>query len=288
MLAIAPLALALCTSAQAALVTWDIDSTQSFFRLTVPDQSVTIDTTTATLRLRDNSSTSNWTDNGGRRAFLDGEIATSYNDFSTIEFLAGAHNLFALEQTNLRPNPAAFDPLAVNGDNPDGQFTSTGAALAALGARVRASISFLTVDLGYLALSDVFFDLGSSVIPLGGGTAIAASATTFTLSSAVLNFDGVSSLAGQPVPDTHNAAFTTPLQTNSGTGSVANLGGNMRKLTLNISMPFVIDFEGTALNGTANGVIVATALVPEPGMLTLGSFGLLGLVGFVARRRRPT
>ena len=47
-------------------MTWDIDPTQSFFRLTIPDQSLTIGTTTATIRLRDAGSSSNWTDAGGR------------------------------------------------------------------------------------------------------------------------------------------------------------------------------------------------------------------------------
>ena len=99
------LALSFAASARASTISWDIDPTQSFFRLTIPDQSVTVDTTTATLRLRDASSTSAWTDAGGRMARIDGTINSDYVDGSTVDFSGGQGNIFALEEARSVPTP---------------------------------------------------------------------------------------------------------------------------------------------------------------------------------------
>jgi hypothetical protein len=278
--------MAIATHAHAVGVSWNIDPVQSSLQLTVPDQSVTLNGTTATIRLRDNGSTSQWTDAGGRRAFIDGTIATDYVDGVSIQFNSGSHNIFALEQANVRPNPAQFDAGATNAENPDGQYTGTGAALAAYGARVRASISILTVDAAYLAMRDVQYNIGSGVIALGGGTSIGGSTTTFGISSASVDVDGLSIIAvGQPIPDVLNGSLSPIGGTNTNGGTIADLGGGQRRLTYNIAESITIDIEGVTLNGSASGTIVAFATVPEPGAFVLGGIGFLGLVGWRIRRR---
>jgi hypothetical protein len=276
----------MATSTRAANLSWDIDPAQSFVRLTIPDQQVTLEGTTATIRLRDNGSTSEWTDAGGRRAFIDGTISTDYVDGASIQFNSGSHNIFALEQANVRPNPAQFDPGLANAENPDGQYSGTGAALAAYGARVRATISILTVDAAYLGMRDVDYNIGSGVIPLGGGTSIGGSTSTFGISSADIDVDGLSVvIVGQPIPDTLNGSLPAISATNTAVGSIANLGGAQRRLTYSITENITIDIEGVMLNGSASGTIVAFATVPEPGAFVLAGIGLLSLVGWRIRRQ---
>ena len=110
----------------------------------------------------------------------------------------------------------------------------------------------------------------------------------FTLSAANLNVDGlvVALLGSQPIPDTLNAPLSLPLQTNTSTGSIISLGGLNRKLTLNIAIPVVLDIDGTIINGTAAGALVATAMVPEPSTMALALVGAVGLAGVVHKRRR--
>ena len=153
---------------------------------------------------------------------------------------------------------------------------------------MRASISIITVDAAFLGLHDVFFDLDTlSSIALGGGTTIAGSSTMFTVSSALANIDGLSiPLSGQPIPDTLDAPLSVPLQTNTAAGSIVALVGLDRKLTLNISIPFTLDLNGTIVSGTAAGAIVALATVPEPATFAPGAMGLIGLVAVAVRRRR--
>ncbi len=265
-------------SARASMISWDVDPSQSYIRLNLPDQAVTVDTTTATIRLRDANSTSNWTDAGGKRAFLDGTIATDFVDGASIEFLSGLNNLFALEQTSLRPNPAAFNPNLVDGSNPDGTYTDTSTALAAFGARVRGSVSILTLDLGYLAIRDVLFDIGSGIVPLDGLGNYLGNTTAVGIPSSVVDVDGLNAaLVGQVIPDVYHASLTVPSQTNTAGGTVTNLGGLLRQLTVSVNVPIAIDLDGTIVTGSATGQIVAFAVVPEPSSLLMAGIAALGL-----------
>jgi hypothetical protein len=275
---------AIATSARADIISWDIDPVESFVQLTVPDQAVTVGTTNATIRLRDNDSTTVWTPAGGRSAFVDGTIQTDYFDGVSIRFLSGTHDMFALEQANVRPNPAQFtgDP---NEDNPDGVYEGTGAALAAYGARVRAT-AIITLDVAYLAIRDVEYNISSGVIPLGGGTTIGGSSSNFGISSASADVDGLNTLIGQVIPDVRDGALLPIIGLEEAAGVVDDLGGGLRRLTYNVDVDVTINLEGTILTGTASGKIVAYAtVVPEPGSLGLAGMGLMALVGRRIRRR---
>ena len=63
--------------------TWIVDPTNSYLRLTIPDQNLNVTNVgTVTVKLRDANSTTQWTDAGGRRAALGGQLVTEYVDGS--------------------------------------------------------------------------------------------------------------------------------------------------------------------------------------------------------------
>ena len=74
------------------------------------------------------------------------QIATDYMDGTSITFLGGSHNLYALETTSLRPNPADWSAATTN-------YTGTSTALAALGGRVRGTYIILTIRRGLHSVS---------------------------------------------------------------------------------------------------------------------------------------
>ncbi len=248
--------------ASADVVTWDVDPASSYIRLTIPDQGFDLpDVGTVTLRMRDANSSSQWTDAGGRRAALDGEIVTDYAEGVSIVFLGGQHALHALDGTSLRPNPAKWDAATTN-------YTDTSTAPAALGGRVRGTL-ILTFDVAYAAFRGVQLDLTNVVagpIPIVNG-AFAANTTRFGIASALADVDGLELPLGlgQPVPDVRQADLGRIVELNTAGGTITDLGGRNRKLTYTISMPnLVLDLGGTPVTGSAAGQIVAHATLPAP------------------------
>jgi len=272
--------------ADAALVHWSIDSSQSYMRLNIPDQVINVEGFSTTLRMRDAASNASWTDNGGRRASLGGLLTTNYHDGASIQFLPGLSHIVALEGTNLRPNPAAFSPAATSPANPDGMYTDSSSAPAAFGARVRATVLTTTVDSVFLAFRDVLFELESGVVPLGGGTTIAAGTTEWGMPSAGPDVDGISTLLlGEWIPDYRALPVSLPNASNSATGTVTDLGPYLRQLTLAVNVPFEFDVEDVTVTGFINGQVVAHLMIPEPSSVLLLGVGA-GVVGIAARRHR--
>lgn len=252
--------------ADGARVSWDVDPAVSYIRLTVPDQAVNVTNVgNVTVRLRDPGSSTAWTDAGGRRAAVDGTLSTDYTDPATITFIGGAHNLYALEQTNLRPNPAHWDPVGLS-------YTNTGTAPAALGARVRGTYLILTFDAAFLALRNVRLDVASEAVTLTAG-AFPGNQTEFGIISAVGDVDGLELPLdfGQPVPDVLGGELDPIVATNSLGGLIEDLGGKNRKLTLNIETTISIDLQGILLSGSATGQIVAYGTIPEVPPLSISA-----------------
>lgn len=246
----------------ASVVTWDVDSSVSYVRLTIPDQSVAVTNLgNVTFRMRDANSSSQWTDAGGRRAALDGVIVTDHADATSIRFLGGFHNLYALETTSLRPNPAKWDTVTTN-------YTDTSTAPAALGARARGTY-VLTFDAAFLAFRAVQLDItnaASGYIAITDGT-FAANATRCGVLSALVDVDGLELPLGlgQPIPDVLHASLSPMVQTNTTGGTITNLGGLVHKLTYPINIPdLAINLGDTIIAGSATGLIVATAVIPPP------------------------
>jgi len=277
------------TSAKAAPITWEIQSASSWMRLNLPANTpIDLDGNAVTVRLR-NASNGTLTDSTGIRAALDGTISTNYVDGSSIEFLSGNHGIVAVESGSYRPNPAAFDPGATNADNPNGQYTNTSGAPAAFATRVNVAALFGLVNVtgGWLALRDVTPDIASGVIPLGGGTTIAGSTTTIG-AGAFADIDGqnIDLVGEQPIPDTLGEEFNLPGGVNTAAGSVTDIGGLMRQLSLTINVPVSIDLgEGIVINASVQGQIVAIAEVPEPSTFIMLGMGTAALGLTVYRRR---
>ena len=249
--------------ATAGTVTWVVDSTNSYVRLTIPDQTINVTNVgNVTVQMRNASSTTQWTDAGGRRAALTGEIVTDYEDGSSITFLGGAHNLQAVEATGLRPNPAAWSVGTTN-------YTNSSTALAALGGRVRGMYSILTFDVAYLAFREMRLDITNATgeaVAITNGT-FAGQTTGFGFASGLVDVDGLvlPLNLGQPIPDILHADLTPVVATNAGSGTITNLGGQSRKLTYTINMSsLVFDLGGTLVNGSAAGLVVAHAVLPTP------------------------
>jgi len=243
-----------------AATTWDVDPAESYLRLTIPDQDLNVTNLgTVTLRMRDANSTTQWTDAGGRRAALDGEIVTEYVDGSTITFLQGEHNLFALEAANLRPNPAAWNPALTN-------YTDTSTSPAAMGGRVRGTY-LLTFDAAFVAFRSLRLEISNAVpgaIAITDGT-FAPNTTHCGINSALVDADGLELPLGlgQPIPDVLHANLDPAVERNAGGGLITDLGGPNRKLTYTINIPnLAIDLSGTVVTGSAAGLVVAHAVLP--------------------------
>jgi hypothetical protein len=246
--------------AGAGVVTWDVDPTNSYIRLTIPDQTLHITNVgNVTVRMRDASSTTQWTDAGGRRAALDGEIVTDYVDGSSITFLGGSHNLYAAETTKLRPDPATWDAATTN-------YTDTSTAPAALGGRVRGTY-ILSFDAAFVAFREVRLDITNAT---GGALAVSngafgTNATRCGIASALVDVDGLELPLGlgQAIPDVLHGELAPGVEQNAGGGIITNLGGLRRKLTYTINIPDLgIDLGGTLISGSAAGLVVAYAVLP--------------------------
>ncbi len=253
--------------AHADRVTWEVDRTNSYLRLTIPDQALNIpDLGSVTLRIRDAGNADQWTDAGGRRATLEGQIATEYEDGQSIRFLGGSHNLRARETASLRPSPEDWSSTASS-------YTGTRTAPAAFGGRVRgtyvAVVFPVTFDAAYLALRDVQLNIvgvKAGPIALVNGT-LPAGATQAGPASGWVDVDGLELPLnlGQPIPDIYHAPLSPVVTTNVAAGSVSDLGGQRRKLTYPIEIPDLnLDLNGIKLSGSAAGMIVAYATLPTP------------------------
>ena len=287
--ALTTLAIALvAVTARADFVEWEVDETLSEIELIVPDQAVTIGTTNATIRLRNQSGGDAGPWNVGDVAAVGGTIATDYQDGVSIEFLSGQHDLFALASGSYRPNPAAFDPLLVNAENPDGQFADTSTAPGAFGARVRATVSIFTVDAAFMNFTEAFYDIFSLPLPIAAGS-FDGGGLDMGFELATIAFDGLSTLVGQPIPDAQGTPIFDVFGLNLDPGATITapdpMDPDLRRLTIPVDLDLVVDVGGVLLDASAVGTIVAdTILVPEPGVASMLGSGALLLV-FLDRRR---
>jgi hypothetical protein len=264
-----------------AVVMWDVDPSLSSFRLAVPDQTVTLGTLSATMRLR-NQNNAAWTTNN---APVDGLLATNVGTgFSSIQFLAGAHSLVGVNTGSYRPNPGVYNTAVTDATNSAGTFTNTSADPAVYAARVNAQVSIITINTGYIAFDNVSYDLGSAVTAITG-TSFLSNAISLGILDSRVGYDSIA--AGTTgIGDTLvNTGPIAAINTNGAAGALVNVGGTTYRLTVPINMPVFINLSGVMLNATATGTIVAFAEIPEPATLGLVALGLAGLA-MTGRRRR--
>jgi hypothetical protein len=276
-------------------VTWTIDSSQSKLSLKISDTPFAVDGIgNVTLRVRNQNTSQNNAWNTGNTASIGGTIDTNYVDGTSIQFLSGQTNVVGVNSGNYRPNPAAYtgdtnpDPVQASG----GSFSNTSTAAAVFGARVRVSAlgGLVNADGAFINFFGVNYELSSGVLGLAGTNSPFANTTTVGIQSSYLAVDGLTVL-GQQVVDDQIGAIANATAANTGAaGTLADLGGQLRRITIPILLNLVIplDDEGTyTLTAQATGTIVATAevpIIPEPSTLAMAGIGVVGLA-FAARRK---
>lgn len=278
-LAAVAIGVALASPASAFLVNWDIDPSLSSFKLAVPDQTVTIGTITATMRLR-NQNNATWTQNN---APVDGLLATSLTGSMTqIQFLGGSSSLVGVNTTNYRPNPAAYNTAVTDATNSAGTFTNTSSAAGVYGARVNASISIITTNLGYIAFRNVQYDVASAVTALTG-TSFLANVLSVGIQDSQIAFDSIAGGTSGVGDALGQSGAIMAVNSGAGAGSLVNLGGPNYRITVPFNLPVAISLSGVNLNATATGTLVGFATIPEPTTLVLVALGVAGVAGY--RRR---
>lgn len=134
------------------------------------------------------------------------------------------------------------------------------------------------------------YELASGALALTGTNSnFAANSSSIGILDSLLAVDGLTVL-GQTVIEDQIAAVANATAVNSAAlGTLTDLGGQNRKITIPILLNLVIplDDEGTyTLTAQATGTIVATAEIPipEPSTFAMAGVGIFGLM-FAARRK---
>jgi hypothetical protein len=280
-LAAVALGVALASPASAFLVNWDIDPAQSSFKLTVPDQNVSIGTISATMRLR-NQNNAAWTQNN---APVDGLLATDVGaGISSIQFLGGASSLTGVNTGSYRPNPAAYNTATTDATNTAGTFTNSSSASGVYAARVNASVTFLTINTGYIAFRNVQYDVASAITAVSG-TTFAANALSVGILDSQIAFDSVNGGTTGIGDALSQSGAILAVNSGAGSGTIVDLGGGNYRLTVPVNLPVAISLSGVNLNATATGTLVGFAFIPEPTTLVMLGLGIAGIAGYGRRRR---
>lgn len=286
--------------AQAAVVSWQIDSSQSYIRMSIPDYIPPIEG--APIRFRNYGNTANWVDSGGRFAPIGGTFDTAYYPYGgdSIEFLGDSTNIYAIDTHTARPNPNAFDPNATDASNPDGQYADTSSALADFAGRMRTTVTLLQADAAFFALRDTLFRIDSPPLVgiVDGEGAFGPGSTTMGIAQTQVSVDGLSVLGAQIFADRNE--MVTDLQATNGGGLTLVSNGVVEpsglvelQLTYNVdfSIPLhdlISDYPISTTMVTMTGLVVAKTYIfeiPEPSSLAMAAIGGLGIAWQVVRRR---
>ena len=269
---------------RAALVVWEIDSSQSSITLNIPQQTVPIGSSTVPARVVNQTGfgASTWT--VGRTAPISGEIVTNYVDGTSIEFLGGSHNVFGLTTGNYVPNPADWNPTAEEFNPDDGQ------ALAVFAGRIQVRpVPFppIFITVAYFSIRDVVYDLDSPNLPVDGSGNFAGGGTAFGIENAQFSLVG-GGFGSESIPSALQTLSNLGGANNGSlTGTITSPAMDLRELTIPINVSTELDLDGVILTASITGQIVATTVVvPEPASVVMMSMGLLVCATIAVRRRR--
>lgn len=277
-------------SANAAPVTWNIVSSASTISLAIPNQTLTVTSSssivsgvigtslTVSLRALNPGTASGSTPTGwtiGNKQNIQGTLDTNTDFTSSIQFL-NTSSISGIDS-------GSYAPLA------DG---SAGTASADFGTRIFAGIGFLgTLNLD-MAIRNVLYELNSGTLGVTGGN-FAANGTDFGLDAANIayrarNGGGLAggSLVGLVGSGAASVGGLSTDNTNGGNGTIAVVGPNAT-LTLPITQQLAIPLDSGGLltfKLNISGTVVATAVVPEPATMGMMALGLAMLAPAAVRR----
>lgn len=273
--------------ANAALTVWNIDSSQSYVRINIPNQPVVIPGFGSQPLTFHGQATVDgqppltplvaWTDSNKKLAAVQGTLSTNYVEGVSVQFNAGSHSASLVESGTFAPDRNSW-----NGSNLFGtRFPGTPAAFAmdvALGGAnrlIKANMYNINMDTGGTA------SLAGGGPWTGSGNLSGVGSTAGTTLDLDFNLPG----AAFGIPDTRETLGSLMSSVTLGTNGTLNINaiGSVREMIYTFNVPFTIDIVPgvVQVNASYEGSIRAT--VPEPASVSLVGIAL-GLCAF--RRRR--
>jgi len=298
----------LAGTASAAPVTWNIVSSASNVKLAIPNQVITITSSTpitagvtsftVSVRALNPISTATGTNNpgftgtnstgwnSGNSQKIDGTLLTNFDPgLGTIQFLntPGTGLINGIDSGAYQPQSGGL----------------AGTQSADYGTRIYVNNTLLFVLASNfstdVAIRDVLYSLSSGVLPITGGAVNTAGVAFGTENGSEISFrardgGGVlgATLAGAIPPGSSDLGPLAGVNTAAG-GTVVNTGGNDYKLTVPILIPISIPLDDSGLlvfKATITGTVVATATVPEPATFAMLGIGMAALAPVAVRRFR--
>lgn len=257
--------------ARAEMVTWTIDSSQSWIRLTIPDQSILVGGNPVPAWLRGAPATfdpnvpsqppvaSGWADSAGRLTNVQGTLTTDYVEGSSIQFTFGSDAMSLGEVGNFIPNrnfysagpPEAYNyhTLPANGHPACFAFDLTLGGFSRIAPCTIWGMNFDSDGLINLSGSGPWTQSGGSMV-IGGEAGATLDFWPFIITT----------------PDRQSIGTTQG--TNSGNVVIEDVGGGVRKMTINVDCVFTVIISGLPLVGSKfQGQIVATTTLTQPAQI---------------------
>lgn len=251
-------------------VEWNIDSSQSWIRMAIPDQDIDIGGgTTIFAGLRGaqpifdvtpgatNPAVVPWSDDRGARAGIQGTILSDYQEGTSISFTQGTHNATLVESGQWIPNRNKW-----NGSNFDFHKPEIEGHPAAFAAELTLGG---IIRVGHVALYSISLYADGTANLSGGGGTWTQSGGTVTMggdSGSILDF------WAQILAPSSRTTSGTSIGPNNGTITIEDLGNDERKMTVTIDIDFILLVSGLPLqNSKFTGQIVAFATLTQPAVV---------------------